>query len=62
VRKVLIGAVLATVASGCGGGSPTPNTAPMTEEEVRQMREEDRQIDEVERSGSGSATPAKKRK
>jgi hypothetical protein len=61
VRKVLIGAVMAAAAAGCGGDNPKPNTAPMTEEEVRQMKEEDRRIDEAERSGSGSATPAKRR-
>ena len=62
MRKGLLGATLAVLAAGCGGGDVKPNTAPMTEEEVRRMKEEDRRVDEAERSGSGSATPARGRK
>ncbi|HKB03619.1 MAG TPA: hypothetical protein VKD90_15455 [Gemmataceae bacterium] len=61
MRQVVFAAVLLGLTAGCGG-DPKPNTAPMTEEEVRQMRDEDRRIDEAEKSGSGSATPAKSRK
>jgi len=46
-------------AVGCDS-QPKPNTAPMTDEEVRKMKEEDRQIDDAERAGSGTATGKKK--
>ncbi len=45
---------------GCGG-SPKPNTAKMTDEEVRKMREEDNKNDDEERSGSGTAVQRKRR-
>ena len=60
--KRLLGIVVtALFVCGCGG-SVKPNTNPMTEEEIRQMKEDDRRIDEAERSGSGTATPARKRR
>jgi hypothetical protein len=57
-RLLLAGGLLWAV--GCGG-QPKPNTEPMTEEEVRKMQEEDRQIDDAERAGSGTATGKKKK-
>lgn len=47
---------------GCGSGTPAMNTRPMNEEEIRQMKEDDRRIDEEERSGSGTAVGQPKRK
>jgi hypothetical protein len=44
---VLLGLVGAL---GCGG-EPALNTAPLTEEQKQQIREEDRRIDAEERSG-----------
>jgi hypothetical protein len=62
MRRLVLGAVLTVLATtGCGGSDVKPNTAPMTDEEVRKMKEEDRQIDDQERSGSGSATPARRK-
>ena len=62
MRSLLLWAALVGLTStGCGGGDVKPNTAPMTDEEVRKMREEDRQIDDQEKGGSGTATPAQKR-
>ena len=62
MKRLLLGAVLTGLAAaGCGDGDVKPNTAPMTDEEVRKMKEEDRQIDDQERRGSGSATPARKK-
>jgi hypothetical protein len=62
MRRLVLGAVLTVLATtGCGGSDVKSNTAPMTDEEVRKMKEEDRQIDDQERSGSGSATPARRK-
>jgi hypothetical protein len=47
---------------GCGGGSPPMNTKAMTDEEVRLMKEDDKRIDDEERSGSGTAVGKPKRK
>ncbi|HJZ93422.1 MAG TPA: hypothetical protein VKE40_21270 [Gemmataceae bacterium] len=58
-RLLLAGGLLGIL--GCDGNSK-PNTKPMTEEEIRQMKEQDRQIDEDERGGSGTATGKPKRK
>lgn len=55
MRIVLLGAVVAALAAGCGE-AVKPNASPMSEEEIRKMKEDDRQIDDSERSGSGSAT------
>lgn len=46
---------------GCGGTLPM-NTAKMTEEEIRKMKEDDRRVEDEERSGSGTASPPKKRR
>jgi hypothetical protein len=59
-RLLLAGGLL--VVLGCGDGQPKMNTRPMTEEEIRQMKENDRQVDEDERSGSGTATGKLKKK
>ena len=47
---------------GCGGGEPPMNTKTMTDEEIRQMKEDDKRIDDEERSGSGTAVGKPKRK
>src|SRR5262245_10470142 len=61
MKRLLIGLVFVVLTtSGCGGDS-TPNTSAMSDEEIRKMKEEDRKIDDEERGGSGSATPARKR-
>lgn len=59
IRLLLILAPLAF--AGCGAGSPPMNTKPMTEEEIRKMKEDDKQIEDEERSGSGSAVAKPKR-
>ncbi|HVK08073.1 MAG TPA: hypothetical protein VM597_04780 [Gemmataceae bacterium] len=53
---VVLGLAAGLSAGGCGN-STTPNTAKMTDEEVRRMKEEDRRVEDDERSGSGAATP-----
>lgn len=62
MRKLLaMIVVLAPVAlTGCGG-SPALHTGNMTDEEIRQMKEQDSQIDDEERSGSGTAVNKKKK-
>ncbi len=60
--RITSGLLLLALLSGCGGGDPAPNTTPLTEERKRKIKEEDRRIDESERSGSGTATPTKKRR
>ncbi|HUR55271.1 MAG TPA: hypothetical protein VMZ71_14145 [Gemmataceae bacterium] len=54
-RLVLLAAI---AAAGCGG--VTPNTAPLTDEQKQKIKEEDRRIDDEEKSGSGTAVKAKK--
>jgi hypothetical protein len=62
MKRLLLWAMLAGLtATGCGGGNAASNTAPMSDEEIRKMKDEDRQIDEQERNGSGTATPARKK-
>jgi hypothetical protein len=46
---------------GCGSGDPPLNNTKMTEEQIRVMKEEDKRIDDEERSGSGTAVGRKKR-
>ncbi len=48
--------------AGCGGGSPAMNTRAMSDEEIRQMKEDDKRIEDEERSGSGTAVAKPKRK
>jgi hypothetical protein len=60
MRKViLLAGILALAAAGCGN-STTLNTAPLTDEEKQKIKEEDRRIDDEERSGSGTKVPRKK--
>ncbi len=47
--------------TGCSS-DPTPNTAPLTEEEKQKIREEDKRVEDEERSGSGTATQPKKKR
>jgi hypothetical protein len=44
---------------GCSSKPPTPG--PLTEEQKQKIKEEDRNVDDEERSGSGTATPIKRR-
>jgi hypothetical protein len=60
MRMLLI--VIPFVFIGCGGGSPPMNTKPMTDEEIRLMKEDDKRIDDEERSGSGTAVGKPNRK
>lgn len=54
---------LAVAAGGPGcDSSPSLNTAPLTEEEKQKIREEDKRVEDEERGGSDSATPAKKKR
>ena len=48
-------------AAGCNGGNPPMNTAPLTDEQKAKIRAEDKQIEDEERSGSGTATKRKRR-
>ena len=50
----------AAAAGGCGGGKPPLNTAPLTDEEKAAIKAQDQEVDEAERSGSGTATKGKK--
>ncbi|MBL8864056.1 MAG: hypothetical protein KF873_22580 [Gemmataceae bacterium] len=59
-RWLLILAPLAF--AGCGGGSPAMNTRAMSNEEIRQMKEDDKRIEDEERSGAGTAVAKPKRK
>ncbi len=59
-RLILILAPLAF--AGCGAGSPAMNTKAMSDEEIRQMKDDDRRIEDEERSGSGTAVGKPKRK
>lgn len=60
-RLTLLAPVLFLV--GCGSGTPAMNTQKMTDEEIRLMKEEDKRIDDEEKSGSGTAVgKPKKRK
>jgi hypothetical protein len=62
MRKwLLILGLAAPAVPGCSG-SPALNTAPLTEEEKQKIREEDKRVEDEERSGSGTATPAKKKR
>jgi hypothetical protein len=58
---LMIGLMAVGGGMGCSG-APTLNTAPLTEEELRKIREEDKRVEDDERSGSGTATPAKKKR
>jgi hypothetical protein len=64
MRKALLLTALAALpaAGGCGNGSPPLNTAPLTEEERRQIREADQRIDDAEKSGSGTAVAGPKKR
>lgn len=61
MKRILL--ILAPLAfAGCGAGSPPLNTKAMSDEEIRQMKEDDQRIDDEERSGSGTAVGKPKRK
>jgi hypothetical protein len=64
MRRLVLSAVAVLLAGavGCGDGRPPLNTAPLTDEEKQKIKEQDKMIDDEERSGSGTATPAKKKK
>lgn len=60
MTRIVFGLILAA-AAGCGGSSAVtkPN---WTKEQEAQIAAQDKQTDDAERSGSGTATPAKKRR
>lgn len=59
---VLLAGLAAFLGSaGCGGGSTKLNTAPLTDEQRQKIKEDDKRIDDEERSGAGTAVPRKKR-
>ena len=62
-KRLLIGLVL-TVMIGCGGGnSPTEiNTTEFTEEQKKAIKQADKEVNDEEKSGAGSATPPKKKR
>jgi hypothetical protein len=62
MRKLLVLLVLLApvVLTGCGD-SPALHTGKMTDEEIRQMKEQDSRIDDEERGGSGTAVNKKKK-
>jgi hypothetical protein len=47
---------------GCGAGSQPLNSKKMTEAEIQEMKENDRRIEDDERSGSGTAVKKPKKK
>jgi hypothetical protein len=51
----------AVATAGCGGKT-TMNTAPLTDEQKAQIKAADKSVDDEERSGSGTAQPAKKKR
>ena len=63
MTRIVTALLLAGVAGavGCSGGSPPPNTAPLTPEQKAKIQSEDKQVEEAERSGSGTATPRRRR-
>ncbi|MCI0704947.1 MAG: hypothetical protein L0241_28130 [Planctomycetia bacterium] len=64
MRKILpLGlSLLLAVAIGCGGNQTQLNTAPLTEEQKRQIAEEDKKIDDEESPGNRTLNPKGKRK
>ena len=52
---------IALAAAGCGSRQPPLNTAPLSTEEKAKIKARDLEVDQEERSGSGTATPRKKR-
>ena len=57
MRRLVLLAALA--AGGCGG--VTPNTAPLSDEQKQKIKEDDRRIDDEEKSGSGTAVKVNKK-
>lgn len=57
---VLLTVLAPVVLTGCGD-SQALHTGKMTDEEIQKMKDEDRRIDDEERSGSGTAVHKKKR-
>ena len=55
-------AIVPLVFVGCGSGSPPINNRSMTDEEIRQMKDDDRRVDDEELSGTGTAVAKKKKK
>lgn len=59
VRVLLSGCILSAI--GCGNGVAL-HTAPLTEEQKQQIKEQDKRVDDDERGGSGTASSARRRK
>lgn len=51
----------ALAVAGCGGSNPPMNKAPLTDAEKAAIKEQDKQVDDEERSGSGTATKGPKK-
>lgn len=59
-RPLILAALVAAVSIGCSG-SVAMNTDPLTDEQKQKIKEEDRRVDDEEKSGSGTASPVKRR-
>ncbi len=55
---VFVCGILFAASAGCGG--PALSTAPLTEEQKRQIKADDKKVDDEEKSGSGGAVPKKR--
>lgn len=63
MSRIVLWLVLFGVAGGAGcGGKPPLNTAPLTDEQKKAIKEQDKKTDDEEKSGSGAAKGGKKRK
>lgn len=61
MKRYLI-AIVPLVFVGCGAGSPPINNRTMTEEEIRQMKDDDKRVEDEELGGAGTAVAKVKKK
>jgi hypothetical protein len=61
VNRTLPGLLLAAALVGCGGNSAVTRPS-WTKEQEAEINAKDRQTDDAEKGGSGTATSAKKRR
>ena len=60
VFALFVGLLLFSGVAGCG--PKALNTAPLTDEEKAQIKQQDQRVEDEERSGSGMASSKKKKK